>query len=137
MHGPDGVDKTVVEAPFRYRPDVDLKALRIGYVKAAYEESAEPTTHDLATLQIFRDAGIELIPVELPDYPYDALMLNINVEAAAAFDELTRSNQDDLLAMAGGCRLAQQLPHRPLHPSGGVCDGQPDSPPKSLRRWIN
>ena len=116
IHGTDGLDKTVVDVPFRYRPDINLKALRIGYVKAAYEESAEPTAQDLATLQVFRDAGFELIPIELPDYPYDALVLNINVEAAAAFDELTRSNQDDLLqwqedaAWPNGFRLARFIP---------------------------
>ncbi|MCB0010970.1 MAG: amidase [Anaerolineales bacterium] len=116
IHGTDGLDKSVVDVPFNYRPDIDLKSLRIGYVKAAYEDSAEPTAHDLAALQFFRNAGFELIPIELPDYPYDALVLNINVEAAAAFDELTRSNQDDLLkwqedaAWPNSFRLARFIP---------------------------
>jgi Asp-tRNA(Asn)/Glu-tRNA(Gln) amidotransferase A subunit family amidase len=38
--------------------------------------------------------GIDLIPVELPDLQYDAMRIILTAEAAAAFDELTRSNRD-------------------------------------------
>ena len=38
-----------------------------------------------------------MIPIELPDYPIEAMELILNVEAAAAFDEFTLSNRDDLL----------------------------------------
>ena len=117
IHGPDGLDKSVVDVPFTYRPDIDLASLRIGYVKAAYEPEAEPkpTDHDLAALDLFRHAGFELIPVELPKYPYRSLILNLTVEAAAAFDEMTRSNKDDLLtwqednAWPNGFRAAREI----------------------------
>ena len=36
-------------------------------------------------------------PVELPQLPISALSFILEVEAAAAFDELTRSNRDQLL----------------------------------------
>ena len=39
----------------------------------------------------------DLIPIELPDDDLEPLFLILVAEAAAAFDELTRSNQDDLL----------------------------------------
>jgi Asp-tRNA(Asn)/Glu-tRNA(Gln) amidotransferase A subunit family amidase len=39
--------------------------------------------------------GFHLIPVELPELPYLSPILA--AESAAAFDELTRNNQDDLL----------------------------------------
>ena len=38
--------------------------------------------------------GVTLIPIELPDLPYDAMRIILIAEAAAAFDELTRSNRD-------------------------------------------
>ena len=41
--------------------------------------------------------GINLIPVELPKYPYPAMRNILLAEAAAAFDELTRSGKDKLL----------------------------------------
>ena len=37
------------------------------------------------------------VPIDLPDYPVDALVIILVAEAAAAFDELTRSGKDDLL----------------------------------------
>ena len=35
--------------------------------------------------------------MKLPDYPISAMRFILNAEAAAAFDDLTRSNRDDLL----------------------------------------
>ena len=44
-----------------------------------------------------RAAGANLIPLELPDYPVNDLSFILSAEAAAAFNELTRSGKDDLL----------------------------------------
>ena len=41
--------------------------------------------------------GLDLIPIELPEFPTQALSFVLQAEAAAAFDELTRSNEDDQL----------------------------------------
>ena len=41
--------------------------------------------------------GIKLIPIELPKYPYQAMRTILLAEAAAAFDDLTRSGRDKLL----------------------------------------
>ena len=41
--------------------------------------------------------GLNLIPIELPEFPTQALSFVLQAEAAAAFDELTRSNEDDQL----------------------------------------
>ncbi|MCU1331686.1 MAG: Amidase [Candidatus Angelobacter sp.] len=53
-----------------------------------FEESA------LAKL---RAMGVNLIPVEFPKYPYAAMRSILLAEAAAAFDDLTRSGRDKLL----------------------------------------
>jgi Asp-tRNA(Asn)/Glu-tRNA(Gln) amidotransferase A subunit family amidase len=37
------------------------------------------------------------VPIDLPAYPVESLAFVLNAEAAAAFDELTRSNRDDLM----------------------------------------
>lgn len=44
-----------------------------------------------------KEMGISLIPVDLPDLPANDLLFIISAEAAAAFDELTRTNKDDLM----------------------------------------
>jgi Asp-tRNA(Asn)/Glu-tRNA(Gln) amidotransferase A subunit family amidase len=97
IFGPDGEDQSVIDLPFNYSPEVDLTRLRIGYVKELFEEEYDNRERDLETLRVLRDLGVELIPIQLPDYPVDALAIILVSETAAAFDELTRSGQDDLL----------------------------------------
>lgn len=104
IHGPDGKDGTVVDLPFNWDPHLDVKALRVGYVKSAFEKEREDKqwkANDEAALEALGNLGLSLIPIELPDYPTDAMLLILPAEAAAAFDELTRSNRDDLLVSQG------------------------------------
>src|SRR6266481_7346965 len=54
-----------------------------------------------AALQKLRTMGINLIPVEMPKFPYDAMVIMLESEAAAAFDELTRTGRDKLLTEQG------------------------------------
>jgi Asp-tRNA(Asn)/Glu-tRNA(Gln) amidotransferase A subunit family amidase len=60
--------------------------------------AAEWKEIDRRALKELEGMGVELIPVELPDDPPVAgLSLILTAEATAAFDELTRTGQDDLL----------------------------------------
>jgi Asp-tRNA(Asn)/Glu-tRNA(Gln) amidotransferase A subunit family amidase len=102
IHGPDGRDATVVDAPFRWDPNLDVKRLRVGYLKSLFEEKPEKGSEewhdlDLAALEDLRKFGIELRPIELPKLPIESLRVILSAEASAAFDELTRSGKDDLL----------------------------------------
>jgi Asp-tRNA(Asn)/Glu-tRNA(Gln) amidotransferase A subunit family amidase len=98
IYGPDGMDQAVYDAPFNYTPNVKLAQLRIGYVKGDFDrERSERKDNDEATLQTLRASGVQLIPIELPDYPVNNLSFVLSTEAAAAFDDLTRSGRDDLL----------------------------------------
>ena len=45
--------------------------------------------------------GVNLIPVELPKLPYDAMVPLLTAEAAAAFDDLTMTGRDKLLTEQG------------------------------------
>jgi Asp-tRNA(Asn)/Glu-tRNA(Gln) amidotransferase A subunit family amidase len=102
IHGPDGRDASVVDAPYRWEPQQDVKKLRVGYVRSLFEakpDEGREEQHDLdlASLEELRKLGIELHPIELPSVPVEPLGLILTAEAAAAFDELTRSGKDDLL----------------------------------------
>ena len=97
IYGPDGKDQSVYDAPFNYNPSINPKKLRVGYLKKDFERTYGFKENDEATLAALRKAGIELIPIELPDLPVRDLTLTISVEGAAAFDELTRSGRDSLL----------------------------------------
>ncbi|MDX1479515.1 MAG: amidase, partial [Saprospiraceae bacterium] len=95
IRGPDGKDLSVTDAPFNYSSRADLSGLRIGYVKSHFDRPYAFHDQDSAALEVMRSMGIDLIEVELPPYPDIRFLLS--AEAAAAFDQLTRSNKDDLM----------------------------------------
>jgi Asp-tRNA(Asn)/Glu-tRNA(Gln) amidotransferase A subunit family amidase len=112
IHGPDGQDNSVIPADFHWDATLSPKKLRIGYVKSAFDTpvtdptDSKRTLHatkkfDDAALDVLKRLGINLMPVDLPDVPYDAMRLILTAEAAAAFDELTRSDRDKLLVQQG------------------------------------
>jgi Asp-tRNA(Asn)/Glu-tRNA(Gln) amidotransferase A subunit family amidase len=102
IYGPDGLDATIMEAPFNYAPLASLKGVRIGYLQKAFEADYPTKANDQATLETLRKLGAELVPMELPTgYPASDMTIVLSAEAAAAFDELTRSNRDDLLVRQG------------------------------------
>lgn len=57
--------------------------------------------YDQAALEKLRAMGVKLIPLELPKLPYRNMVIMLEAEAAAAFDELTRSGRDKLLTSQG------------------------------------
>jgi Asp-tRNA(Asn)/Glu-tRNA(Gln) amidotransferase A subunit family amidase len=98
IHGADGIDPTARSVPFNWDSDLDLRELRIGYFKSAFEADRNSKALDDAALAVVADLGVDLIPVELPDqYPLGAMRIILSAEAAAAFDDLTRSGRDDML----------------------------------------
>jgi Asp-tRNA(Asn)/Glu-tRNA(Gln) amidotransferase A subunit family amidase len=101
LHGPDGRDPTVVDVPFVWDPSLRLRDIRIGYLVSAFERERKHKHLDDAVLDSLRESGAQLIPIELPDMPTRALRIILNAEAAACFDELTRSGKDDLLVRQG------------------------------------
>lgn len=101
IYGPDGKDLSVVDLPFNWDPALSLDDIRIGFVKDLFEKEYENKKNDQATLDVLRSLGAELIPIDLPGFPVHAISFILDVEAAAAFDELTRSGKDDLLVRQG------------------------------------
>lgn len=105
----------------------ELKSLRVGYLADAFElkpfEEPKPpinaktqeiekartdarsdyerrlydNKYDRAALDALRKMGIDLKPVNLPDMPWYSIIPVLEAEAAAAFDELTRTGRDALL----------------------------------------
>jgi Asp-tRNA(Asn)/Glu-tRNA(Gln) amidotransferase A subunit family amidase len=98
IRGEDYLDQTLIKQPFNYDQHSELKDLKIGYLHNLFEREYSNRAFDLQSLDILRSLGADLIKVELPDdLPIGALSTMLSVEAAAAFDELTRSNKDTLL----------------------------------------
>ena len=107
IYGPDNVDASVMyDVGFAWDATLDPKKLRIGYTKEDFEHKPPQTEEkpeqkalrldykkfDEAALEaIQKKMGINLIEVELPKLPFQAMRPILIAEAAAAFDELTRS----------------------------------------------
>jgi Asp-tRNA(Asn)/Glu-tRNA(Gln) amidotransferase A subunit family amidase len=96
IKGTDGLDHSVVDVPFQVPIKKEFQSLRIGYVESAFNDSST-IDNDRKVLERLRDQGFDLIPIELPDFPTTSLSFLLDVEAAAAFDDLTRNNEDDEL----------------------------------------
>ncbi len=100
--GKDPADPGTRDIPFNYAPVTHLNTLKIAYLDYLFDDEQNNRNNDSLTLEIFKELGAELQTVSLPDdIPVDALSLILDVEAAAAFDQLTRSKQDDLLVRQG------------------------------------
>ena len=110
IHGADGLDPTAVDHPFVWDAELDVRSLRVGYLQSDFERELEfedeDTEEDEArarewlaldfeAIDVLQSLGVDLIPIELPDLPVDALSFILSAEAGAAFDELTRSGRDD------------------------------------------
>jgi Asp-tRNA(Asn)/Glu-tRNA(Gln) amidotransferase A subunit family amidase/Asp-tRNA(Asn)/Glu-tRNA(Gln) amidotransferase C subunit len=102
IRGRDPADPATTDVPFPFDPSVDPTSLRVGYAEAAFENEYDNREADQRTLEVLRARGVELQPVALPDdLPVGALLGTLDVEAATAFDALTRSDRIDELVRQG------------------------------------
>src|SRR6266568_831030 len=98
IYGPDGVDQTLYDARFKYDSKLQWKKLRIGCLKTDFDkETGDRKQNSETAIECLRRLGVKLIPVQLPDFPVGNISFLLSTEGAAAFDDLTRSGQDDLL----------------------------------------
>ena len=92
-------DPAQYDLPFNFPPAIDLKKLRVGYLKTAFLLDTINRQTNMASLEMLRKMGYELVAVEMPkDLPIKALSIILEAEAAAAFDEITRNGKVDMLA---------------------------------------
>ena len=97
IYGPDGQDLTVTDRPFDYNENIDLSSVKIGYLKAEFDKERDQKAIDDEVIDVLWALGAELVPIEFPDFPVYDIGFILGAEAAAAFDHLTRSGDDDLL----------------------------------------
>ena len=99
IHGRDPADPSTVDGvPFSYDPAASLRQVRVGYYKSAFDSVRSNRNLSDSVLTVMRSLGFDLVPVEFPSDPsVDDLSFVLSAEAASAFDDLTRSNRDDLL----------------------------------------
>ena len=69
IRGTDNIDMSLIDASFNYVPDIDLKDLKIGYLKEDFENDTSFADQNDATLEKLRELGADLIEIKLPDLP--------------------------------------------------------------------
>ena len=95
LNGHDENDRFSIQAPFNFNNSKKIKDLVIGYLPGAFKEGASEL--DRATLKVAKNLGVKVKKVELEDLPYMSLINILYAEAAATFEHLTLSNEDDTL----------------------------------------
>ncbi len=95
LHGRDPADAATYDAPFSFDATQPLEGLRVGYEAAMITRTYPFKPYDSLALETLRQLGVELVPITLPELP--PIRFVLDAEAAAAFDELTRTNRDTLL----------------------------------------
>jgi Asp-tRNA(Asn)/Glu-tRNA(Gln) amidotransferase A subunit family amidase len=71
IQGPDDRDLTVHDVPFNWDAELDIRKLRVGYLKAAFADTRQtPQTeaNDAAALEKIRSLGVKLIELQLPEH---------------------------------------------------------------------
>lgn len=108
-----GYLKTDFEHPFEEpaapaKPESELSQEEKKKLEEQKQRRAEARKHaeydrrfNEAAIAKIQSMGVNLIPVELPKFPYDAMEPLLEAEAAAAFDELTRTGRDKQLTDQG------------------------------------
>ena len=99
IHGTDGNDASAVRHTFNYTGKLDWKTTRIAYADN-YFKRLNADAPEWKVLDVYRSLGANVKAVTFPDsafYPVNLISLILNAESAAAFDELTRTNRDDLI----------------------------------------
>ncbi|MBK9380021.1 MAG: amidase [Chitinophagaceae bacterium] len=99
IHGTDGNDPSAIRHTFNYTGKVDWTKLRIAYPEN-YFKRLKADAPEWKVLETYRSLGANIKAVNFPDsamYPVNLVSIILNAESAAAFDELTRTNRDDLV----------------------------------------
>lgn len=99
IKGTDGKDGSAVEHSFNYTGKVDWKKMRIAYA-TNYFKSLSQDSPEWKVIEVYKSLGAEIKAIDFPDsslYPFNIVDIVLSAESAAAFDELTRTNRDDLI----------------------------------------
>jgi Asp-tRNA(Asn)/Glu-tRNA(Gln) amidotransferase A subunit family amidase len=105
IQGPDGQDNAVLDVPFNWDVSSDVKRLKVGYLRSAFEGdiAVTPANRDAVeferatrannreALEVIRSLGVNVVPFDLPDVPIPAIDFIRYAETAAFFEDETRS----------------------------------------------
>ncbi len=113
---PDEQDLSVLDLPFNYDADLDIRKLRVGYLAPAFAEpnrQEDWKKNDQQALDTLKALGVKLEPFELPKLPTSVTGGILGAESGASFDEFIRTGRDKDLTNKGrgnGMRTSRVVP---------------------------
>ncbi len=117
--GGDSEDEGSARKSFYYTPQFTRKMsdIKVGFAPADMEwANPELRPAFQAALQVVRDSGVQMVEVNLPDFPYGEMAdVIIGAEGASVFEPLIRSGKVDELAdpsQAAGLKASLDIPAR-------------------------
>jgi Asp-tRNA(Asn)/Glu-tRNA(Gln) amidotransferase A subunit family amidase len=96
IHGADVGDPASRTVPLRFDARAKIAGTKVGFVRAHFDGDGANAI-DRAALDALKRIGAQLVPIELPALPWDALATIVFAEAAASFEDLTLDGRDDRL----------------------------------------
>jgi Asp-tRNA(Asn)/Glu-tRNA(Gln) amidotransferase A subunit family amidase len=100
IQGPDDHDLSVQAVPFNWNPAVDVRALRVGYLKAAFDDTKQtPQTdaNDARALDTLRRLGMKPIEVRLPQRAAVPAVAILYAESSAALRNPDRTSPEQII----------------------------------------
>jgi len=100
IQGPDDKDLTLHDMPFNWDAGLDIRKLRVGYLKAAFsntQQTPQVDANDVAALEKIRSLGVNLIPVELPEHSTLDIGMIIYGEGNAALKDPIETEPQQLV----------------------------------------
>jgi aspartyl-tRNA(Asn)/glutamyl-tRNA(Gln) amidotransferase subunit A len=116
--GGDPQDPGSAGRGFNYTPQYGRKPadITIGYMPVDFEDGAEPAAQPAlrAAFEVVKSLGVKLKEIQIPEFPYGALVGAIIAgEAGSIFEDLIRSGKVDQLAdphQVAGLKAMLDLP---------------------------
>ena len=111
---PDGRDMSVSDMPFNYNAQLDIRKLRVGYIKESFDDITNATVKANAkqVLDTLRTLGVTtFVPLTIPEW--NTNVSAINVESTVFFDQHAARR-----AHEGGAR--RRARRRPARPGRGI-----------------
>ena len=116
IQGADNLDLAAVDVPFNWDATLDVRKLRVAYLKAAFEntrQTPQVEANDRAALDKIRSLGIELAEFKLPENPKLDPSAILNAEGISALRDPVETHPEQL---ARKDRIASQNAYR-LYPA--------------------
>jgi Asp-tRNA(Asn)/Glu-tRNA(Gln) amidotransferase A subunit family amidase len=114
IQGPDDRDLAVQDVPFNWDAKFDIRKLRVGYLKASFQDTRQTPqvdANDAAALAKIRSMGFTLVEVDLPPHANLDFPTIMYGEANAALRDPIETQPADLVRQD---RVASQMSYRLL-----------------------